>query len=103
VPTLVYGSTLELTHLASGTRLYFNAEDALKEWLQEGLPPLQVAAAAEWAKGHKLRFGDERPPPAASKPPSTAGNSAGAGAGRVGTSGCQTGYTDHSGCLELVF
>ena len=61
LPEMVYGSTLGLTHLASGTRLHFNAEDALKEWLEEDLPPLKVAAAAEWARGHKLRFGDEMP------------------------------------------
>lgn len=63
LPEMVYGSSLELVHLASGTRLRFSAEDALKEWLEEDLPPLKVAAAAEWAKGHKLRFGDDAPPP----------------------------------------
>jgi hypothetical protein len=29
---LVYGSSLELTHEASGARLHFNALDALKGW-----------------------------------------------------------------------
>ena len=61
LPEMVYGSTLELTHESTGVRLHFNAEDALKEWLEEGLPPLKVAAAAVWEKGHKARFGDEMP------------------------------------------
>ena len=84
LPEMVYGSALELTHLASGTRLHFNAEDALKEWLEEGLPPLKVAAAAEWAKGHKLRFGDERPPPASKPITATTGDGHGGGSGGAG-------------------
>ena len=67
LPEMVYGSTLELTHESTGVRLHFNAEDALKEWLEEGLPPLKVAAAAVWEKGHKARFGDEMPKAAKSK------------------------------------
>ena len=67
LPEMVYGSTLELTHESTGVRLHFNAEDALKEWLEEGLPPLKVAAAAVWEKGHKARFGDEMPKAAKGK------------------------------------
>jgi hypothetical protein len=78
LPEMVYGSVLELTHAASDTRVHFNAEDALREWLEEDLPPLKVAAAAKWAEAHKLRFGGGLPPSKA----------AGAGApvplGRVG-------------------
>ena len=62
LPEMVYGSTLELVHLSSGARLHFNAEDALREWLEEDLPPLKVAAAAAWAEGHRSRFGDAAPP-----------------------------------------
>jgi len=61
-PEMVYGSVLELTHAASNTRVHFNAEDALREWLEEDLPPLKVAAAAKWAEAHKLRFGAGLPP-----------------------------------------
>lgn len=61
LPEMVYGSTLELTHESTGVKLHFNAEDALREWLQEDLPPLKVAAAAVWERGHKARFGDEMP------------------------------------------
>ena len=62
LPEMVYGSVLELTHAASDTRVHFNAEDALREWLEEDLPPLKVAAAAKWAEAHKLRFGGGLPP-----------------------------------------
>lgn len=93
LPEMVYGSTLELRHLASGTRLHFNAEDALKEWLDEGLPPLKVAAAAEWAKGHKLRFGDELPPPASSTKPS-AGDGGRGRSIRGGGGGGKDGWDD---------
>ena len=62
LPEMVYGSVLELTHAASDTRLHFNAEDALREWLEEDLPPIKVAAAAKWAEAHKLRFGGGLPP-----------------------------------------
>ena len=61
LPEMVYGSTLELVHLSSGARLHFNAEDALREWLEEDLPPLKVAAAAAWAEGHRSRLGTRRP------------------------------------------
>ena len=62
LPEMVYGSVLELIHAASDTRLHFNAEDALREWLEEDLPPIKVAAAAKWAEAHKLRFGGGLPP-----------------------------------------
>ena len=69
LPEMVYGSTLELVHLSSGARLHFNAEDALREWLEEDLPPLKVAAAAAWAEGHRSRFGDAAPPGPATPQP----------------------------------
>jgi type 2A phosphatase activator TIP41 len=58
---MVFGSRLDLTHEASGTTIHFNAECALREWLEEGLPPLKVAAAAVWARGHERRFGGGMP------------------------------------------
>ena len=72
LPEMVYGSVLELTHAASDTRVHFNAEDALREWLEEDLPPLKVAAAAKWAEAHKLRFGGGLPPSKAAGPGSRA-------------------------------
>ena len=61
LPEMVFGSRLDLTHEASGTTIHFNAECALREWLEEGLPPLKVAAAAVWARGHERRFGGGMP------------------------------------------
>ncbi|XP_047314759.1 TIP41-like protein isoform X2 [Impatiens glandulifera] len=49
LPEMVFGeSSLVLKHLASGAKLYFNAFDALKDWKKEGLPPVEVPAAAKW-------------------------------------------------------
>ncbi|KAJ4716200.1 TIP41-like protein [Melia azedarach] len=49
LPEMVFGeSCLVLKHVKSGTKIYFNAFDALGGWKQEGLPPVEVPAAAKW-------------------------------------------------------
>ncbi|KAI8028588.1 TIP41-like protein [Camellia lanceoleosa] len=49
LPEMVFGdSSLVLKHVYSGTKIYFNAFDALTGWKQEALPPVQVPAAANW-------------------------------------------------------
>eukprot|EP00850_Spirogloea_muscicola_P003609 SM000014S00397 [mRNA] locus=s14:1148346:1151401:+ [translate_table: standard] len=49
LPEMVFGgNSLELVHEASGAALHFNALDALHAWRAEGLPPVQVPAAARW-------------------------------------------------------
>eukprot|EP00262_Sarcandra_glabra_P021092 TRINITY_DN870_c0_g1_i2.p1 TRINITY_DN870_c0_g1~~TRINITY_DN870_c0_g1_i2.p1 ORF type:complete len:259 (-),score=37.98 TRINITY_DN870_c0_g1_i2:161-937(-) len=49
LPEMVFGeSSLGLLHVDSGTKIYFNALDALSGWKQEGLPPVEVPAAAKW-------------------------------------------------------
>ncbi|KAF5951806.1 hypothetical protein HYC85_009750 [Camellia sinensis] len=49
LPEMVFGdSSLVLKHVNSGTKIYFNAFDALTGWKQEALPPIQVPAAANW-------------------------------------------------------
>ncbi|XP_074275486.1 TIP41-like protein [Silene latifolia] len=49
LPEMVFGnSVLSLTHLASGTKISFNAFDALAGWKAEALPPVEVPAAAKW-------------------------------------------------------
>ncbi|KAL3814285.1 hypothetical protein ACJIZ3_015553 [Penstemon smallii] len=49
LPEMVFGeSSLVLNHLSSGIKIYFNAFDALCGWKQEGLPPVEVPAAAKW-------------------------------------------------------
>ncbi|CAI0472106.1 unnamed protein product [Linum tenue] len=49
LPEMVFGdSCLVLKHLKSGTKLHFNAFDALMGWKQEALPPVEVPAAAQW-------------------------------------------------------
>jgi type 2A phosphatase activator TIP41 len=46
---MVFGeNTLILKHLNSGTKIHFNAFDALCGWKQEALPPVEVPAAAKW-------------------------------------------------------
>lgn len=46
---MVFGeSSLVLMHAESGTKIHFNAFDALSGWKQEGLPPVEVPAAAQW-------------------------------------------------------
>ncbi|KAL0662141.1 hypothetical protein Bca4012_098978 [Brassica carinata] len=41
-------NALVLKHLGSNTKIHFNAFDALAGWKQEGLPPVEVPAAAKW-------------------------------------------------------
>lgn len=49
LPEMVFGeSCLVLKHVESGTKIHFNAFDALSGWKQEGLPPVEVPAAAQW-------------------------------------------------------
>lgn len=49
LPEMVFGeSYLCLFHVESGTKIHFNAFDALKGWKQEALPPVEVPAAAKW-------------------------------------------------------
>ncbi|KAI4295720.1 hypothetical protein L6164_035736 [Bauhinia variegata] len=49
LPEMVFGeNSLILRHVTSGTRIHFNAFDALRGWKQEGLPPVEVPAAAKW-------------------------------------------------------
>ncbi|KAL3700651.1 hypothetical protein R1sor_018673 [Riccia sorocarpa] len=49
LPEMLFGnSSLELTHEATGLKLHFNALDALRGWKEEGLPPVEVSAAAKW-------------------------------------------------------
>ncbi|KAH7835617.1 hypothetical protein Vadar_028003 [Vaccinium darrowii] len=48
-PEMVFGdSSLVLKHMSSGTKIHFNAFDALTGWKQEALPPVEVPAAAIW-------------------------------------------------------
>ena len=86
LPEMLFGSTLELKHEASGVTLSFNALDALLGWKaragsgrsfmralrscgplpradsrhqreqEENLPPLQVACAAAWTRSHDARL-----------------------------------------------
>ncbi|CAN0905927.1 TIP41-like protein [Linum grandiflorum] len=49
LPEMVFGdSCLVLKHMKSGTKIHFNAFDALTGWKQEALPPVEVPAAAQW-------------------------------------------------------
>ncbi|KAF3956972.1 hypothetical protein CMV_017970 [Castanea mollissima] len=49
LPEMVFGgSCLILKHVDSGTKIHFNAFDALTGWKQEGLCPVKVPAAAKW-------------------------------------------------------
>ncbi|KAJ6671156.1 TIP41-LIKE PROTEIN ISOFORM X1 [Salix viminalis] len=49
LPEMVFGeSCLVLKHATSGTKIHFNAFDALTGWKQEALPPVEVPAAAQW-------------------------------------------------------
>ncbi|EXB76646.1 hypothetical protein L484_011491 [Morus notabilis] len=48
-PEMIFGeSCLVLKHINSGTKIHFNAFDALIGWKQEALPPVEVPAAAKW-------------------------------------------------------
>lgn len=49
LPEMIFGdSFLVLNHVNSGTKIYFGAFDALQGWKEEGLPPVEVPAAAKW-------------------------------------------------------
>ncbi|KAK7343500.1 hypothetical protein VNO77_12285 [Canavalia gladiata] len=49
LPEMVFGeNALILKHFSSGTKIHFNAFDALCGWKQEALPPVEVPAAAKW-------------------------------------------------------
>ncbi|XP_059647854.1 TIP41-like protein [Cornus florida] len=49
LPEMVFGnSCLVLKHINSGTKVHFNAFDALTGWKKEALPPVEVPAAAKW-------------------------------------------------------
>ncbi|KAL5788156.1 hypothetical protein ACOSP7_005105 [Xanthoceras sorbifolium] len=49
LPEMVFGeSCLVLKHVKTGAKIHFNALDALGGWKQEGLPPVEVPAAAQW-------------------------------------------------------
>ncbi|XP_057964097.1 TIP41-like protein [Malania oleifera] len=49
LPEMIFGdSSFALKHINSGTKLHFNALDALAGWKQEALPPVEVPAAAQW-------------------------------------------------------
>ncbi|KAJ8768946.1 hypothetical protein K2173_023941 [Erythroxylum novogranatense] len=49
LPEMVFGdSCLVLEHTKSGTKIHFNAFDALAGWKKEALPPVEVPAAAKW-------------------------------------------------------
>lgn len=49
LPEMVFGeSCLVLKHVESGTKIHFNAFDALSGWKLESLPPVEVPAAAQW-------------------------------------------------------
>ncbi|KAL2609149.1 hypothetical protein R1flu_027722 [Riccia fluitans] len=49
LPEMLFGnSSLELIHEATGIKVHFNALDALRGWKKEGLPPVEVSAAAKW-------------------------------------------------------
>ncbi|KAJ7562544.1 hypothetical protein O6H91_03G073800 [Diphasiastrum complanatum] len=49
LPEMLFGNNfLELAHLATGIKIKFNALEALHDWKQENLPPVEVSAAAKW-------------------------------------------------------
>lgn len=49
LPEMVFGdSSLVLKHVNSGTKIHFNAFDALVGWKLEALPPVEVPAAEKW-------------------------------------------------------
>uniref|UniRef100_A0A803NNP8 TIP41-like protein n=1 Tax=Cannabis sativa TaxID=3483 RepID=A0A803NNP8_CANSA len=49
LPEMIFGdSCLVLKHIPSGTKIHFNAFDALLGWKQEALPPVEVPAAEKW-------------------------------------------------------
>ncbi|KAJ7967532.1 TIP41-like family protein [Quillaja saponaria] len=49
LPEMIFGeNSLILKHCKSGTKIHFNAFDALSGWKKEALPPVEVPAAAKW-------------------------------------------------------
>ncbi|CAH9100295.1 unnamed protein product [Cuscuta europaea] len=49
LPEMIFGeNSLVLKHVTSGVKFCFNAFDALVGWKEEGLPPVEVPAAAIW-------------------------------------------------------
>ncbi|CAN8327465.1 unnamed protein product [Cochlearia groenlandica] len=49
LPEMVFGDNgLVIKHLSSQAKIHFNAFDALAAWKEEGLPPVEVPAAAQW-------------------------------------------------------
>ncbi|KAL4573142.1 hypothetical protein LXL04_019939 [Taraxacum kok-saghyz] len=49
LPEMMFGdSSLVLKHMKSGTKIHFNAYDALLGWKKDALPPVEVPAAAQW-------------------------------------------------------
>ncbi|CAO2813966.1 unnamed protein product [Amaranthus hypochondriacus] len=49
LPEMIFGNnSLSLKHLSTGTKIHFNAFDALLGWKQEAQPPVEVPAAAQW-------------------------------------------------------
>ncbi|KAL5713991.1 TIP41-like protein [Ranunculus cassubicifolius] len=55
LPEMVFGeSNLVMLHMKSGIKIYFNTFDALAGWKKEGLPPVEVPAAAKWKFRSKL-------------------------------------------------
>ena len=46
-------SHVTLTHEPSGSSIHLNALDALREWREEALPPLQVTSASTWQNARK--------------------------------------------------
>lgn len=57
LPEMVFGdSSLFLFHARTGIKLHYNAFDALKGWMQEALPPVEVPAAAKWKFRRSVDF-----------------------------------------------
>ncbi|KAH0783512.1 hypothetical protein KY290_003110 [Solanum tuberosum] len=49
LPEMVFGdNSLVLKHVNTGTKIHFNALDAVVGWKHEALPPVEVPAAAKW-------------------------------------------------------
>ncbi|OIS97316.1 PREDICTED: TIP41-like protein [Nicotiana attenuata] len=49
LPEMVFGdNSLVLKHVNTGTKIHFNAFDALVGWKREALPPVEVPAAEQW-------------------------------------------------------
>uniref|UniRef100_A0A7S0RYW5 TIP41-like protein n=1 Tax=Chlamydomonas leiostraca TaxID=1034604 RepID=A0A7S0RYW5_9CHLO len=54
LPEMLFSSSrVTLEHEASGLALDFTAADALKGWVSEALPPLQVKVAQEWQRARR--------------------------------------------------